>query len=249
MKLKVFSPWLSRNRRNVRLFVCSHQLVHLWAASVNESIHLICLLFLNLIFSQPSSCCFSSADGWLCFLFHLIHLLWSRHVAPRGRGKAHGLASCILRNICLAFIPVASAAMRSRKVLVAGLMFLIAYRVPKRLMDSLIFKHVWNVKQARLYVYPSKPYVFLSLWSAESNSCSTLICLPHRKRAVDIRMCSVRDGLEGGLQPKKVGCPLSPFPLPVVKMRGVSSAMSQTCSAQFRKSGEHGNVPLRKTVR
>ena len=29
--------------------------------------------------------------------------------------------------------------------------------------------------------------------------CSTLICLQQKKRAVDIRRCSVRDGLKGGL--------------------------------------------------
>ena len=55
-----------------------------------------------------------------------------------------GRPSCILHDICLAVIPVASAASKNEiyEVLVAGLMFLIAYRVLKRLEDSLIFQHV-----------------------------------------------------------------------------------------------------------
>jgi hypothetical protein len=44
------SPWLSRNKRNVRPFVRSHQLVHLWAASVIEFDHLVCLLYFNCFF-------------------------------------------------------------------------------------------------------------------------------------------------------------------------------------------------------
>ena len=46
-------------------------------------------------------------------------------------------------------------------------MFLIANRVPKRLEDSLTFKHAW--KQTRLCAHPSKSYVFLSRFS-ESDS-------------------------------------------------------------------------------
>ena len=52
--LKMLITWLSRNRRNVRPFVRSRQLVHLWAASVNESNHFICLLFFILFFPQPA---------------------------------------------------------------------------------------------------------------------------------------------------------------------------------------------------
>ena len=83
------------------------------------------------------------------------------------------------------------------------------------------------MKQTRLCAHPSKPYVFLSLFSdydlEDADQCvvmntgkksgievvcgllsqihvvPTLICLQHIKRAVDVKMCSVRDGLIGGL--------------------------------------------------
>jgi len=47
---------------------------------------------------------------------------------------------------------------------------------------------------------------------ASSLLSSTLICLQQKKRAVDIRMCPVHDGLKGGLRPKKVCCPIVPLP-------------------------------------
>jgi hypothetical protein len=43
-------PVTQQKWEDVRSFVHSHQLVHLWAASVNESNHLVCLLFLKLFF-------------------------------------------------------------------------------------------------------------------------------------------------------------------------------------------------------
>ena len=100
-------------------------------------------------------------------------------------------------------------------MLVAGLMFLIAYRVPKRLEDGLILKHVSNkcvfvlIPPSHVFLFPSSQNLTCQcavtntgkkkgkksgLWSAESNPCSTLISLQHKKRAVDIRVCSVRDG-------------------------------------------------------
>jgi len=148
-------------------------------------------------------------------------------VIPRGHGKAQLHSAWHLS--CCHTSGISNKRNEIKEVYVAGLMFLIAYRVPKRLEDSLIFQHVWN--KTHLCAHPSKPYVFLSLfseydvydvydledadqcvvciehwqekwhrsglWSAEPNSCSTLICLQHIKRAVDIKMCSVRDGLKG----------------------------------------------------
>ena len=41
------------------MFVCSHQLVDLWAASVNEANQLIRFLFFVLPFPQPTVCVIS----------------------------------------------------------------------------------------------------------------------------------------------------------------------------------------------